>query len=91
MKFLFFLPQRASLFTAKDITIATHVNSLRVFPLLFTFLRFLLREYLVEIDLTCLDLFLGVTQNSRLSKRFAVTSSLCGSDVFKLCKFERVY
>ena len=47
----------------------------------------------MEIDLTCLDLFLGVTQNSRLSKRFAVTSSLCGSgsDVFKLCKFERVY
>ena len=56
-------------------------------------MKFLLREYLVEIDLTCLDLFLGATQYSKLSKRFAITSSLCGSgsDIFKSCNFERVY
>ena len=44
MKFLFFLPQRASLFTAKDVPIATHVDSLRTFPLSFTFLAMSCRK-----------------------------------------------
>ena len=42
--FLFFWPQRASLFTAKDLTIATHINSLRTFLLSFTFLAMSCRK-----------------------------------------------
>ena len=41
----FFSPQRASLFTAKDLTIATHINSLRTFLLLsFIFLAMSCRK-----------------------------------------------